>query len=227
MKYSGAIRWFSTYAGSNPATHTFFTMKLLIATKNQGKYQGIKTVLSSLPLELISLNDIIIDDSLFIENGKTFAENAKKKAHFYAKKSQLMTLADDSGIEVEALPGELGVKTRRWGLGEKASDEEWLHHFLKRMETEKNRRAKFISCICLADKDGTVLAVGQGEVLGTLTKDIQAPIKPGIPLSSIFMPNGSSKVHSAMTFKEKEKISHRGKAMKSIRDFLENFLQQS
>src|SRR3989338_6935889 len=147
--------------------------KLLIATKNKSKFQEIKATLFSLPLELISLNDIIIDDSLFIEDGKTFAENAEKKAKFYAKKSKLMTLADDSGIEVETLPDELGVKTRRWGLGEKAFDEEWLNFFLKRMEKEKNRRAKFISCICLADKDGNVHAVGEGEVQGTLTEDIQ------------------------------------------------------
>ncbi|HLC90821.1 MAG TPA: non-canonical purine NTP pyrophosphatase [Candidatus Nanoarchaeia archaeon] len=200
--------------------------KLLIATKNQGKYQGIKTVLSSLPVELISLDYLQIDDSLFIEDGKTFAENAEKKAKFYSKKSKLMTLADDSGIEVEALQGELGIKTRRWGLGEKASDEEWLNFFLKRMEKEKNRRAKFISCICLADKDGNVLAVGEGEVQGTLTEDIQASLKPGVPLSSIFLPDGSTKVHSAMTFAEKEKISHRGKALRPIKEYLKNFCQE-
>ncbi len=198
-------------------------MKLLIATTNQGKFNEISLKLEGLPLELLSLKDIQVDDSTFVEDGDTFEENARKKAKFYAQNSQLMTLADDSGLIVEALQGELGLKTRRWGAGEKASDQEWLDFFMKRMAHEKNRKAKFVSCTCLVDAQGNVLVQGKGEVSGVITLTIEAPIKPGIPLSSVFKPDHYSKVHSAMTTEEKARISHRGKSMVTIRKFLENF----
>ena len=198
--------------------------KLLIATSNKGKLDGLSYELLSLPLNIVSLQNYLVDDSTLIESGNTFEENAKIKARFYAEKIKLMTLADDSGLIVEALKDELGVKTRRWGAGEKASDKEWLDFFLKRMEKEKNRKALFVSCICLVDNQGKIICTARGETYGTLAREIQAPIKPGIPLSSIFIPDGCDKVHSAMSVEEKNKISHRGKAMRVIKAFLEEYL---
>ncbi|GAG52310.1 unnamed protein product, partial [marine sediment metagenome] len=133
---------------------SFFKMKLLIATNNQGKFNEIAAMLSDLPLEIISPQDIAVDDSDLKEDGETYQENAYKKANFFAKQTGLTTLADDSGIVVEALKDELGVKTIRWGAGKHASDEEWIAHFLKRMEKETNRKAKFVCHICLVDKEG-------------------------------------------------------------------------
>lgn len=199
-------------------------MKLLIATNNQSKFNEISTLLSSLSLELVSPQDV--DESQLEENGKTYAENALIKARFFAKQTGLITLADDSGIVVEALKNELGVKTRRWGAGENASDEEWITHFLKRMEKENNRNAKFVCHICLVDKEGNLLAESSGETEGHVTKELQAPIKQGIPLSSCFIVKNHHKVHSAMNIEEKNKISHRGKAVKQIKNFLQTFLNQ-
>ncbi|OGH16878.1 MAG: hypothetical protein A3C97_02300 [Candidatus Levybacteria bacterium RIFCSPHIGHO2_02_FULL_37_11] len=96
--------------------------KLLIATKNQGKLKEISDFLSDLPLQTVSLSDIGIEDD-FEETGKTYKENSQNKAIFYAKKSGLPAIADDGGIEINALNGAPGVKSRRW-LGRKASDEE-------------------------------------------------------------------------------------------------------
>lgn len=155
----------------------------------------------------------------FEEDGATFKENAAKKAKFYAEKTGLMTLAEDSGILVEALKGGLGVKTRRWGAGEKASDEEWVEFFLGRMEGIVDRRAKFVCCACLVDKGGETFF--EGETLGNITEKLMAPILKGLPLSSCFLPNGCDKVYAALSHEEKNRISHRGKAMNQVREFLQ------
>ena len=199
-------------------------MKLLIATRNLGKFDGMYNMVSDLPFEVVSLQDIEVDDSNFVEDGETFEENAKKKARFYASKTGLMTISDDTGILIPALEGELGLRTRRWGAGPDASDEEWLDYFLKRMEKEENRSSLFVSCICLADKNGNMLFEARGESKGTLTRAPGCDIEPGIPLSAVFQPEGCTKVKSALTIEEKNRISHRGKAMKQIREFLEKNL---
>lgn len=198
-------------------------MNLFLATRNKGKLAEIKEALADFPLTLVSLNEIIIDDQEFIEDGSSFQENARKKALYYSKKAKMLTLADDSGILVDALQGELGIKTRRWGAGEKATDKEWLEYFMKRMAEEKNRRATFICCMCLADPEGKILFEAEGLTEGEITKTIEAPIKPGIPLSSVFKPQGCSKVHSALSMEEKNKVSHRGKALGKVKVFMGAF----
>ncbi|MBR9683683.1 non-canonical purine NTP pyrophosphatase [Candidatus Woesearchaeota archaeon] len=197
-------------------------MKLLIATGNQGKFNEISALLSDLPLELVSLQDVEVDESQLEENGETYAENALIKAQYFAQRTGLTTLADDSGIVVEALKNELGVKTRRWGAGAQASDEEWIAHFLKRMENKNNRQAKFVCHICVVDKEGNCLTTAEGETEGHLTRQLMTPIKPGIPLSSCFIIENHTKVHSALTTEEKNATSHRGKAVKQIKEFLSN-----
>ncbi len=124
----------------------------------------------------------------------------------------------DSGIEIPAMNGELGLTTRRWGAGESASDHEWLTHFMNRMKNEKNRKAKFISVTSFFD--GNNLQAFTGETHGTITNNIEAPLKEGIPLSSVFQAEGSSKVYAALTEAEKSKISHRGKALAQLKNWL-------
>ncbi len=82
-------------------------------------------VLEDLPFKFVSLNDEHITEDVE-ENGETYEENAIIKAEFFGRLTSLPTIADDSGILVDALEGELGVKTRRWGAGAQASDDEWL-----------------------------------------------------------------------------------------------------
>lgn len=199
-------------------------MKLLIATKNPGKFKEISAMF--LPLEargvqVVSLQDLgIVEDCM--EDGDTFEENALKKARFYSRLSGLPTLSDDSGLLVEALKNELGVKTRRWGAGEQASDEEWLNFFMKRMELEENRLAEF-ACVA-AYVDGKSERTFMGETPGFITQSLEAPIKVGIPLSSVFKPEGTSRVYSELSFEEKAKLSHRGKAFTQLLAFLEEIL---
>lgn len=192
-------------------------MKLLIATHNSGKFHEIKEMLSGLGAELVSLEELGITQD-YPEDGHTFEANALGKARFYHELSGLPTVADDSGIFIEALASELGVKTRRWGAGEKVSDEEWLAYFMQRMATEENRKAKFV-CVA-AYVDDTREVAFEGETLGVVTSTVQVPVKTGIPLSSVFLPEGCARVFAALSTDEKNRLSHRGKAFSELLHFL-------
>lgn len=202
----------------------------MIATKNPGKFREIGEVLGGLDLELVFLGDLEVEDGDFVEDGDTFEENALKKAQYYGEKLQMFALGEDSGILIDALEGELGVKTRRWGAGENASDEEWIEYFMKRMEGEEDRGARFVCCACLWDggvEEGAMAAGDseakyfKGETRGVITEELEAEIIPGIPISSCFRPDGQEKVYTNLSVEEKNSVSHRGKAMHELRKLLE------
>ena len=195
--------------------------KILIATHNFGKYKELMEVLEDLPFKFVSLNDEKITEDVE-EHGETFEENAILKAEFFSRLTGLPAIADDSGIHVDALNGELGVKTRRWGAGADASDEEWLAHFLDRMAKEENRRAEFMACIAFA-RMGEQTLTFRGECVGRILDSPKTEIEHGIPLSSVFLPDGKDKVYSAMSKQEKNEISHRGIAIKKCYVYLLKF----
>ncbi len=194
--------------------------KILIATHNQGKFKELLEVLEDLPFEFVSLNDLNVTQDTE-ETGSTYAENAVLKAEFFHKLTKLPTIADDSGIEVTVLGNELGVKTRRWGAGEKADDKEWLEFFLDRMNDEKDRSARFI-CVVAAKGFEKETKTFEGECNGNILHRPASHIEPGIPLSSVFLPFGAKKVFSALTKAKKNAISHRGQAAKKLKEYLEN-----
>ncbi len=196
-------------------------MKLCIATGNAGKLKEISEFLGTIKnIKLISLADIpekIIDPD---ETGETFQENALQKALYYFHKTNFPTLAEDSGIIIEALKGELGIKTRRWGAGEKASDEEWIDFFLQRMEKETNRNACFFASACLVLSPEEIY-IFSGKSEGTILQYSSVPLTKGIPLSSYFVPQGFQKTFTELSTDEKNKISHRGKAIGQVKKILE------
>lgn len=192
--------------------------KILIATHNFGKYKELMEVLEELPISFVSLNDEKIEDDVE-ENGDTYEANAIIKAEFFGRLTGLPTIADDSGIHVDALEGELGVKTRRWGAGGQATDEEWLNFFLNRMQKEENRKTEFISVVAFY-LPGEETLTFRGECKGEILPNPQVDLEPGIPLSAVFLPEGKNKVFSALSKHEKNEISHRGKAIKQCHDYL-------
>ena len=196
--------------------------ELLIATKNPGKYSEIMETLEGLCFKFVFLGNLDVEDGGFVEDGETFAENALKKARYYGEKTGMLALAEDSGILVDALSGELGVQTRRWGAGEEASDEEWIDYFMKRMEDEEGRGARFVCSACLVDGESEKFF--EGETCGIITEALQAPILKGLPLSSCFLAEGCEKVYAALGAEGKNKISHRGKAMRKAREWLEGLV---
>ncbi len=198
-------------------------MDILIATHNIGKFKEIENILMPSGARFHSLSDLGIEEDFDESKGESYEENAIGKARFYAERAKdMIVVADDSGVNVQALDGELGVKTRRWGAGEDACDELWLDTFMKRMEKEKMRNAAFLCCAVIRMPNGEE-KVFIGETKGEIVNDVMAPIQSGIPLSSVFLPEGFNKVYSAMSEEEKNKISHRGKAFSQILDFLQNF----
>jgi len=180
-------------------------------------------MLNVLPFKFYSLKDLGLSDEGLEEDGKTYAENAYKKAKFFTDKAGMIVLAEDSGLVVDALEGELGVKTRRWGAGEKASDKEWIDYFLERMSGVENRKAKFLSSLCLLDESRDLKEIFDGETNGLITRKLMAPILEGLPLSSCFIPEGFDLVYASLSDEERYSVSHRALAVSKLRAFLENY----
>lgn len=201
-------------------------MDILIATGNVGKFAEISEFLgdnlvshSGKKIHLLSLKDVQILSNDCEETGDTFEENARQKAEYFFQKTGLPILAEDSGIEVDALKGELGVQTRRWGAGEHASDQEWIDFFLDRMKGEGNRNARFFCSACLYFSPEN-FHIFSGSCEGSVLQKSSVPLQKGIPLSSYFVPEGKNEVFSVLSKGEKTKISHRGMAMKKVQKFL-------
>jgi XTP/dITP diphosphohydrolase len=194
-------------------------VQLLLATTNKGKVTEIREALAGIPVETVSLYELETILDAPHEIGDTFAANAEQKARYYSELLKMPSLADDSGILVEALQNELGIHTRRWGAGPTASDAEWIEFFLNRMRHEKNKRARFVCSIALIGKDGR-LHMFEGECDGVITDTLEAGYLSGLPISACFKPDGFDQVYSSMTVEQKNAVSHRGRALKKARDFL-------
>ncbi len=192
----------------------------LIATGNQGKFKEILSVLQDLPYDFLGLHHLP-ESSQIEENGLTHDENAFLKARHFFKRSGHMTLAEDSGLHVDALENELGLHTRRWGAGPEATDQEWLDTFLQRIQTipESERTARFVCSAVLIFPDGREF-IFRGETPGHIMGQQEAPLLPGLPLSSVFKPEGFGQVYAAMSPQEKTTVSHRGFAVKQVKEFL-------
>jgi len=197
-------------------------MDILIATRNPGKFKEISSMLAETGARFLSPADLGITEDFDETNGETYEDNALGKARFYGKRAKdMIVVADDSGLIVEALKGELGVQTRRWGAGEKATDEEWLDFFMNRMKGEEERSAGFVCAAAIRFPSG-MEEVFTKQTPGEILREIKAAIKPGIPLSSVFLPEGYDKVYASMTNEEKNKLSHRGKAFAEVLNYLKN-----
>src|SRR3989344_6885095 len=188
--------------------------KLLIATHNPGKFAEISAKLSSLNIPLYSLKDLNISED-YEERGETFESNAVGKAKFYYQFAKIPTLADDSGLCVDALGGEPGVHSRRWD-GNRGTDEEILQKLFDKLQDVpiEKRTATFVAVAALYD--GQELIITKGENKGVFGLAVACPIKPGIPYSSAFYPQGYNRVASQLSIEEKNKISHRGRAIEKL-----------
>lgn len=193
---------------------------LVVGTSNPGKLREIKEVLDGIGFEIRSAVEMGLNHDVD-ESGKTYRDNAEIKVRYYYGQTGILTLAEDSGIIVDALKGELGVKTRRWGAGHKASDQEWIEYFLNALKDvpAEARTARFVCCAALLGDDG-VPRFFEGVTEGVITAGLEAEIYPGIPISACFKPIGYDKVYADLSVEEKNRVSHRGKAMHQIRDCL-------
>ena len=185
--------------------------KFVIATNNPHKVVEFKKILEPLGISCFSLKEMGIECDAE-ENGVTFAENAKIKAQAVYDICGLPSVADDSGICVDALDGEPGVYSARYG-GEGYDDEGRMMLLLKNMEGKENRAAHFTSAICCVYDDETVIEA-EGYIYGQLT---QAPRGAhGFGYDPIFLPDGYDQTTAEMEGEEKNAISHRGNALRAF-----------
>lgn len=188
-------------------------MRIVFATKNRGKVKEAQEKLKEFGIEVVPLNGVADLESPE-ETGETFCENAYQKATYYAEKLNLPVLAEDSGLEVEALGGKPGVYSSRFA-GENATDEEnnrKLIEELKRRGLESSP-ARYVSFVFVAFPEGFGLW-SEGEVKGRVITESRGT--EGFGYDPLFIPEGYSETMAELPLKEKNRISHRGKALEKL-----------
>jgi XTP/dITP diphosphohydrolase len=190
---------------------------LLLASQNPGKLQEMRHLVEGMPFRVLGPHDVGIHDAPE-ETGTTFAENAALKALHYAKRSGHLTVADDSGISVDALHGEPGLYSSRFA-GEHASDAERNALMLRRLEgvPEAERGARFTSAVAVA-RDGRLLFQAEEVVEGRIAPEPRGPNGFGYDPLFFYPPFG--KTFGEVPAAEKDRVSHRGKAFSRLREFL-------
>ena len=186
--------------------------ELVIVTRNMGKLEEFKVLMKELPIEIKCLADFDeVEEPA--ETGRTFAANARMKAQYYAKKLGVPCIADDSGLEVQALDGAPGVRSARYA-GEKATDAENNEKLLNIMKFQVKRTCRFRCALAVALPNGKVLNEVDGICEGML---LHAPLgEGGFGYDPLFW---STELHKGMaeaSMQEKNKISHRGKAIRKL-----------
>ncbi|MBN2020726.1 MAG: XTP/dITP diphosphatase [Sedimentisphaerales bacterium] len=199
--------------------------KILVASTNPGKLKELREMLAG-DIEWVGLSDFPNVPEVK-EDGKTFAENARKKALGYAKATGLWTLADDSGLVVDALGGQPGVKSARFS-GDKEAERGLLDHknmakvlnLLEGVPKDK-RTARFVCCLCLAGPE-KVLIETQGELEGIINE--QQAGENGFGYDPVLFLPKLNKTVAQLTNTEKNAISHRGNAIRKFKPLIKNLL---
>jgi XTP/dITP diphosphohydrolase len=186
---------------------------LVLATRNQGKIMEFRKLLSGFEVNIKSLSDFGPIPPV-LEDGRTFEENAYKKAHFTAKVLGFPALADDSGLVVDALKGGPGVHSARFA-GEGASDEANNLKLLKMMQGMASRKAAFECAIVIAVPRGPAL-VYEGRCEGEIAYEMRGT--NGFGYDPVFYYPAMKKTFGEMSQEEKNRVSHRGKAMAGLRE---------
>ena len=185
---------------------------LVLATGNQGKVSEFRDLLSGFEIEIKSLKNFGPIPEV-LEDGKTFEENAYKKAHFTAKTLGFPALADDSGLVVEALGGVPGVYSARYA-GENATDEDNNLKLLGAMEGVSDRKAAFECVLAIAVPRGPAL-IYEGRCDGEIAEEMKG--ENGFGYDQLFYYPPHNKTFAQLTRQEKNRVSHRGKAMEELR----------
>ncbi len=204
---------------------------MLIATSNRGKIREIQEALRASPVKLCYLEDFP-DVSPVEEIGETYRENAILKGLKYSKQTGLCALADDSGLEVDALDGMPGVYSARFG-DPRASDQDRINKLLEALSKypDRERAARFVCCMALAEwkrregdvaADGRVLSVAEGKCEGLITYEPRGA--NGFGFDPVFKPWGYDATFAEMSPDIKGVISHRAQALALIREFLDSGL---
>lgn len=193
--------------------------KLLIATRSRGKFPEIVSELNGLPFEFVSLNDVSEVPSNFEveETESTLEGNAVLKATTFGKKAGLLTLAEDTGLEVDALGGRPGVYTARYTPG---TDEDRYRKLLNELKdvSEEKRTARFRTVVAIYNPKNDTTKICKGIYEGRIA--VEPKGSNGFGYDPIFYNVELGKTNAEITREEKNKVSHRGKALRKAKDIL-------
>jgi XTP/dITP diphosphohydrolase len=196
-------------------------LEVIVATRNRGKIREIREALKGLGLRVLALSDFP-DVPEIEEDGESFAENALKKARFYSGCFGKLTLADDSGLEVECLKGLPGIFSARYA-GEEASSQENNRKLFREMRGVpiSKREARFKCVMAMVSPDGREF-IAEGSCKGRIGFGEKG--KRGFGYDPLFILPKYGKTMAELSLEEKNKISHRGKALKKLKRMITNFL---
>jgi XTP/dITP diphosphohydrolase len=197
-------------------------LTIVLATTNRKKAEEMKRMFAGYDISFVTLNAFPGCPEV-VEDGKTFRANALKKARAVSKFTGLPTVADDSGLEVAALDGAPGVFSARYA-GENANDSENVKKLLREMRPltdSKDRGARFVCCIAFATPEGKYKTF-TGYIKGIIGKGQKG--FNGFGYDPVFYPEGHNKTFAEMTDQGKDRLSHRGRAMKKLYKYLKNIV---
>ena len=198
-------------------------MKIVAATNNKHKVSELTALFENTDTQLVTLKEIGFTDEI-IEDGSTFLENARIKAMAVHKATGLASIADDSGLCVDALGGEPGIYSARYASedGENSDDAKNNEKLLSKLDKipENERTARFISALCFIDKDGTeVFAIGKCE--GIITREARG--EGGFGYDPLFFFPAFGKTFGELSENEKNSVSHRANAVKLLKEKLKEY----
>jgi XTP/dITP diphosphohydrolase len=196
-------------------------MNIVIATTNQNKLRELRDLLRDLPVELLSLRDFP-ECPAVTEDGKSFAENSLKKARAICACTGIITIADDSGLEVDYLGGRPGIYSARYA-GDETSDRENYEKLLRELQgvAPEDRGARFCCVLAIVSPSGTEKVVC-GEYRGVIITEPRG--HNGFGYDPVFLDTASGLAFAEMAAEEKNKISHRARALHELRKILPDFL---
>lgn len=195
-------------------------MQLLFATNNQGKLKETRLILRSLPFEVLSIPEADKQVSANLtqidvkEIGSTFEQNALLKARDFSQQSGLLTAADDSGLQVQALGGFPGVRSARWMKG---SDRDRTLGLLKKLLGQVDRSAQFVTVICLLNPENGSKQFFRGEVTGSIATEPKGGA--GFGYDPIFIPTGYNQTFAQLGVETKNQLSHRRQALERLKKY--------
>jgi XTP/dITP diphosphohydrolase len=199
-------------------------LELLIATHNAGKIRELSALLSNLPLRLRRLSEFPQIEEVE-ETGETFAANAELKARSYSRQTNLWTLADDSGLEVDALGGAPGVLSARYG-GANIKDAERNALLLAALSAtnEPQRTARFICAIALYEPKAGATKLFAGACEGRITRHPRG--NNGFGYDPLFVPEGYTQTFGELPDELKQQLSHRARALTAVRAYLQGLFSR-
>lgn len=185
--------------------------EVVLATKNRGKIEEFASLLKGMFQQIITLKDL---DSLpdVVEDRNTFGENALKKARSISEFTQKPTLADDSGLEVEALGGRPGIFSSRYA-GESAGDKKNIRKLLRELSGLRNRKGRFVCSLALVSPGGKEIVV-EGACEGIIIDEPRG--ERGFGYDPVFFIPEMNKTFAELSLDEKNRISHRARAVKAL-----------